>query len=180
MFKINHSLIDILVKYRSFHKKKQTKITHVVGIPLITFAVLIFLSWFEVGIERIFHLDFVWIAIVLVSLYYVWMNFALGLIMFVIFLIMAFFATLLSLDIPTWPGFWVGIICFVVGAIFQAVGHAIEGKKPIMMDNLGMIFIAPLFITLEIFFWIGWFKPLEEKIKAKEEPTPVKKAVPKK
>lgn len=167
MLKLNMSLVDILATYRQFHTKKQTKLTHLIGIPLITFAILIFLSWFEVGIERIFHLDFVWIAIVLLSLYYVTLNVVLGLVMFVVFLILAFIATLVSLDIPTWPGFWVAVVFLVVGAIFQAIGHMMEGKRPIMFRDFGMVLIAPLFIVTEICFYFGLFKDLKAQINAK-------------
>ena len=40
----------------------------------------------------------------------------------------------------------------------QLVGHAFEGRKPALADNLFQIFIAPIFLCAELFFALG-YKP---------------------
>jgi uncharacterized membrane protein YGL010W len=35
------------------------------------------------------------------------------------------------------------------------VGHAFEGRKPALADNLFQIFVAPIFLAAEVFFALG-------------------------
>jgi len=43
-------------------------------------------------------------------------------------------------------------------------GHAIEKRRPALADNFFQIFIAPLFLVAEIFFFLGFRKDLEKEI----------------
>jgi uncharacterized membrane protein YGL010W len=52
---------------------------------------------------------------------------------------------------------WFAIL-FVGGWILQLVGHVFEGRKPALADNLFQIFVAPIFLTAEAFFALG-YKP---------------------
>jgi uncharacterized membrane protein YGL010W len=54
-----------------------------------------------------------------------------------------------------WAAF---LVLFVGGWIIQLVGHAFEGRKPALADNLFQIFIAPIFLCAEVFFALG-YKP---------------------
>ena len=47
---------------------------------------------------------------------------------------------------------------FVGGWILQLIGHAFEGRKPALTQNLFQIFVAPLFLCAEVFFALG-YKP---------------------
>jgi len=41
--------------------------------------------------------------------------------------------------------------------IAQFVGHGVfEGRKPALMDNLLQVFSAPLFVTMEVLFLLGY------------------------
>ena len=44
---------------------------------------------------------------------------------------------------------------FVAGWVVQLVGHAFEGRRPALVDNLLQIFNAPLFLTAEVLFLFG-------------------------
>jgi uncharacterized membrane protein YGL010W len=48
-----------------------------------------------------------------------------------------------------------GIALFVVGWIFQSVGHIWEGKKPAFLDDLMGLIIGPLFVAAELVFLMG-------------------------
>ena len=52
---------------------------------------------------------------------------------------------------------WFGVL-FVGGWILQLAGHAFEGRKPALADNLFQIFVAPIFLCAELFFALG-YKP---------------------
>jgi uncharacterized membrane protein YGL010W len=53
-------------------------------------------------------------------------------------------------------------ILFVGGWIIQLVGHAFEGRKPALADNLLQIFIAPVFLVAEIAFMLGLRKNVHD------------------
>jgi uncharacterized membrane protein YGL010W len=47
---------------------------------------------------------------------------------------------------------------FIGGWALQLAGHAFEGRKPALTDNLFQIFVAPIFLCAEILFALG-YKP---------------------
>jgi uncharacterized membrane protein YGL010W len=55
-----------------------------------------------------------------------------------------------------------GAAWFVVflggGWVIQLVGHAVEGRKPALADNVLQIFVAPIFLAAEALFALG-YKP---------------------
>ena len=69
-----------------------------------------------------------------------------------------------SIDGPTTLGIWTFIISFVAASILQFYGHYLEGKKPAFMDNIAHAFVAPLYMTAELFFMAGYMLPLKEEI----------------
>jgi uncharacterized membrane protein YGL010W len=56
---------------------------------------------------------------------------------------------------------------FVGGWILQFAGHAFEGRKPALADNLFQIFIAPIFLVAELFFALGLKRDVREKVEAR-------------
>ena len=61
-----------------------------------------------------------------------------------------------------WLGTGTGM--FVVGWIFQLVGHVYEGKKPAFVDDLTGLIIGPLFVVAEVGFAIGMRAEVEQQI----------------
>jgi len=60
---------------------------------------------------------------------------------------------------------WVAFAAlFVVGWIIQLVGHAFEGRKPALVDNLFQILIAPIFLCAELFFALGYKPALHARV----------------
>ena len=54
---------------------------------------------------------------------------------------------------PTWLA--IGIGAFVVGWVFQFIGHHFEGRKPAFVDDLVGLVIGPLFVVAEAAFALG-------------------------
>jgi uncharacterized membrane protein YGL010W len=52
--------------------------------------------------------------------------------------------------LPFATSFLIFLATFVLGWIIQLVGHAIEGRRPALADNLLQVFNAPLFLTVEV------------------------------
>ena len=86
-----------------------------------------------------------------------------------------FTLTLLVLSdrVSVWPlrdSLLVFLATFLGGWLIQLVGHAFEGKRPALADNILQIFNAPLFLTVEVIFLLGFRKDLRGSAEANPAP----------
>lgn len=60
----------------------------------------------------------------------------------------------------------IGAVVFVVAWILQFVGHGkFEGRAPALLDNLMQaLFLAPLFVWLELLFFFGYRRELQDRV----------------
>lgn len=61
---------------------------------------------------------------------------------------------------------WLGITVFVIGWIFQFIGHKYEKAKPAFIDDLNQLLIGPFFLMAEVFFMLGLEGELDNTITA--------------
>jgi len=66
--------------------------------------------------------------------------------------------------VSVWLAWGIGL--FVVGWVFQFVGHYYEGKKPAFVDDIMGLVIGPLFVVAEVLFMVGARKTLHADIVA--------------
>lgn len=156
------TITEQLSKYAEYHRDTRNIATHFVGIPMIVAAVAILLSRpaFSVG-GVTFSAATALTAAALA--YYFMLDIGFGLIM------AALMGAALWLgqwsaaqDTATWLALGVG--GFVLGWIFQFVGHYYEGRKPAFVDDLSGLVIGPLFVVAELLFLLGLRKDLEADI----------------
>lgn len=155
--------VEQMAMYTAYHRDGRNKATHFVGVPAIAFSLLIpmaFLRFAEIG----------GYGISLATL------FALGVIVYWIVLDAGFgIVTALALLPLLWLADWVvrqGAttawivfgVAFVGGWIIQLVGHAFEGRKPALVDNLLQVLIAPVFLVAELAFALGLRRGLYETV----------------
>jgi uncharacterized membrane protein YGL010W len=57
----------------------------------------------------------------------------------------------------------------VGGWVFQLIGHAIEGRRPALMDNFFQVFIAPIFLIAELFFALGLRRELQASVRRQSQ-----------
>ena len=126
--------------YSEYHQTKGNKLTHYVGIPLIVFGTFGLFS--KVGINEFLNLGFLfWI---LTSIYYIKLDqykYAIP------FCIMSFgvYGASLYLQATTHA------VIFIVGWIFQAIGHyKYEKKSPAFLTNFYHLLIGPYWIYREL------------------------------
>ncbi len=159
------SVVDQLAMYSCYHRDGRNVATHMVGIPFIVLALLALLSRPEWSLGG-FLLTPAIIVVTIGVLYYLLLDVILGIIM----------AVLLALGV--WLGFWFaalstqvwlafGIGLFVVGWVFQFVGHAYEGRKPAFVDDIMGLAIGPLFVVAELMFLLGLRKTLYKEVEIK-------------
>ncbi len=171
------SMIDHLATYASYHRDKRNVLTHLVGIPMIVLSILVILShWFFLQVAvpwgddaRVISLTFAFIAGVIASLYYLRLDIRYGLTMTILIGLGCWLASQIAkLGITPW---WVtGVALFVVGWIFQFVGHYYEGKKPAFLDDLIGLIIGPLFVVAEVSFFLGLRKDVHQAVTKKAGP----------
>ena len=154
----------LLSQYAAYHLNHKNILTHFIGIPLIVFSILCLtarVGFIGGGIELTLALG----LIVVTSIYYLSLDRIFAFIMLVILLAMYPLALKIAhLDWMLWLSLSIGI--FVVGCLFQFVGHFYEKKKPAFTDDIIGLAIGPLFVLAEMIFMLGFRKNLEERILA--------------
>ncbi len=150
------TLEDQMSVYAAYHQDARNKATHFVGVPMIIVSLFIPLAWLRVDVGG-FAVTGAMVFAAVVLTYYFFLDIPLT-----IATSAATIAFLLGADWIARQGTlvgWSGFAVLVVGGwIIQLVGHAFEGRKPALADNLFQIFIAPIFLCAELFFALG-YKP---------------------
>lgn len=143
-----------LASYAAVHRDMRNKATHFVGIPVIVFSLLLIAAE---GRFQLFGRE-VSVALALTVLAVLgWMalDFGIGLLMAVGMAVAWYAAEALAgaLGSSTWVAF---AVLFVGGWILQFVGHAYEGKRPALADNIFQAFIGPMFLVAETLVATGY------------------------
>ncbi|NCN08635.1 MAG: DUF962 domain-containing protein [Leptospira sp.] len=154
--------------YSAYHQEKRNVWIHVLGVPTISFSLLLVLSWVPLFSIEGFQVTLAMAAAVLVLGYYFTLDFIFSSVATILFGTILYFANSLSttLDSTTvWSIFAGGQI---LGWGTQIYGHYVfEKSRPAFLDNLFQALVsAPLFVVADVFFELGLRKNLEEDIKA--------------
>lgn len=162
------SLEDHLSSYASYHRDPRNIATHFIGIPLIVLAITVLLSrpsFTAVGLV----VSPAVVVTIGVSAYYLALSRGLGLLMTgLLALCVGVGAWVAQLSTAAWLS--LGIGGFVVGWVFQFVGHFWEGRKPAFVDDLMGLVIGPLFVVVEALFALGLLPGLQRAIEARSGP----------
>ncbi|WP_163120799.1 Mpo1 family 2-hydroxy fatty acid dioxygenase [Acinetobacter portensis] len=155
-------LEKLLSQYAAYHLDRKNVFTHFIGIPLIVFAILCLTA--KAGfVVAGFPITLALLLIVASVIYYLSLDLIFGVVMAAIFAIAYPYALMITeMSITHW--LTLSISTFVIGWIFQFVGHFYEKKKPAFMDDVIGLAIGPLFVLAELIFLMGLRKPLEEKM----------------
>ena len=156
------TLEDQMSFYAAYHQDARNKATHFIGVPMIVFSLLIPLGWLRVELDG-FPLSAALLTTSILLLYYLVLDIPLGLAMAAVFALMLWGAEPLSRASLGISAAWF-LVLFVVGWALQLWGHAFEGRKPALVDNLFQIFVAPIFLAAEVFFALGYKPELHEAV----------------
>jgi len=161
------TLTDQLAQYAAYHRDRRNIATHFMGIPLIVIALAVLLSrpaWTFAALP--FSVSQAWVLFGLSVLYYFVLDVPLGLMMTAVSLMcVACGAWLAAQSTGVWLTSGIGL--FVIGWVFQFVGHAAyEHRKPAFVDDVIGLLIGPLFVLAETLFAFGWRPALRAAIEA--------------
>lgn len=151
-----------LARYREYHHDHRNVLTHAVGIPLIVLAITTLLARpvFELGG---LVLTPAIIVAALAALWYVSLDTRTGLLMTALLAIFVILGGLIAtISTAAWLGGGFGL--FVIGWVFQLVGHKFECRKPAFVDDLRSFLVGPLFVVVEGLFALGLLKGLRQEM----------------
>jgi uncharacterized membrane protein YGL010W len=148
------TLAEQLRSYAAYHRDPRNKLTHFVGVPLVTFSLFVLLGWFRFvhAPDAPLSLAVVFYAGVLV--YYFLLDWQVALLQLPFSLALLWLADRAAV-LPFAQSGAIFLAAFVGGWVIQLAGHAIEGRRPALADNLLQVFNAPLFLTTEVLVLLG-------------------------
>ncbi len=150
-----------MAMYSAYHRDKRNQMTHHVGVPMIVFSVMVLLSQTTVYAFDFGTMTLAGLLIGILLLVYIVSTPMVGLVALIIYSVLLYWAEQIGAQGAATAYTTFGVL-FVVGWIIQFWGHAYEGRKPALFDNLLQIFMAPAFLIAEILFSLG----LEQGLKA--------------
>jgi uncharacterized membrane protein YGL010W len=153
------SLKEQLDSYAAYHRDPRNKLTHFFGVPLVTFSLFLFLSWLRFYYAPDLPITAAALFYLIVMIYYLRLDWSITLIQAPFTLVLLALADRVAL-LPFGFSLSIFVATFVLGWIIQLVGHAIEGRRPALADNLLQIFNAPLFLTVEVLSLLGMRRDL--------------------
>jgi uncharacterized membrane protein YGL010W len=156
----------LMVQYAHYHRDRRNIATHLVGIPLIFMAIGVLLlgpSWSVAGLT----VTLAWIMWALTSLWYLSRgDVLLGVATSVVngLLIAAAHEVpplAQDLGLAVWQA---GLGLFVIGWVFQFIGHYFEGRKPAFVDDLVGLLVGPMFVVGEVLMAVGLLQRMHRDI----------------
>ena len=128
---------------------------HYIGIPAIVLGLLIALSWLSVTIAARWDISFAWIGMVILAIYYYFLDIKMAIVMSVILILVTLLCTWIAYPRPTSASLILFLVLFIGGWILQFIGHTFEKTKPAFLANVNSILIAPLYVVAELILALG-------------------------
>lgn len=129
----------VFTEYGAYHRDRRNRACHAVGIPLIVLGLLGLASQVKLG-----PVDLAIVLAVATLVFYASIDLRGAFVSAVIFAALYFAAIHLNWRLDAGA--------FVVGWVFQLVGHYFEGKKPKFLENVTYLLIGPLYLFEEVTF----------------------------
>lgn len=163
----------LMVQYAAYHRDRRNIATHLVGIPMIFTAIAMWLA-FPPGKWGHYGITAAWLMWAVTSFWYITRGDALlGVATAVVNGLLVALAHQLVGQAPGWgvPGWQPGLGLFVVGWVFQLVGHWFERRKPAFADDIVGLLVGPMFVVAEVLMALGLLRALRQAVEAKAGPS---------
>jgi uncharacterized membrane protein YGL010W len=154
--------IEQMAMYSAYHRDARNKATHFVGVPAIAFSLLIPMAMVRFADLGSYTLTLATLFALAVMIYWIVLDPPFGIATTAIFVPAVWLADWIAQHAGAATAWITFAVLFVGGWIIQLVGHAFEGRKPALVDNLLQIFIAPVFLVAEAAFALGLRKALHD------------------
>lgn len=161
--------VDLLTDYARYHRDQRNIQTHMIGVPMIVFAIGVLLSH---PLLRLGHVTLTpaWALFAPIALWYLSRgHLRLGLATSLSMAALLALAQVLAHHQEAWLA-W-GVALFAIGWVFQFVGHYYEGRKPAFTDDAIGLLVGPMFVLLELLATLAPFRALAMSIESRAGPT---------
>lgn len=153
-----------LAIYGRYHGDARNCAAHCLGIPLIFLSVLLVLGLWQmpIGVGKI---DASIGSILLIPATLIWLalDVGVGCAMLTVILPLTVAAEWIARNGSAAQTLLLASICFVVGWLFQIVGHIVfERRKPAFLDDLSQMLIGPMFLAAKALVALGWRRDLAD------------------
>jgi uncharacterized membrane protein YGL010W len=142
------SLSQQIESYASYHRDARNKLTHFFGVPLVTFSLFLCLGWIRLT-DSALPVTAATIFCAVVFVYYLILDWRIALCQSPFSLLLLWLADWVA-RLPFKESLLIFALAFIGGWLIQLLGHAFEGRRPALFDNLLQVFNAPLFLTVEV------------------------------
>ena len=133
----------LFADYASFHQTAGNKFFHRLGIPMIMLSLIGMLTQVPIFDAGTIRFDAAMLLIAASAAYYFVIEWRLAIAMIAISIAFYF----IGAAIP----FWINVALFVLGWIFQFIGHSVyEKKKPAFLRNFVHLLVGPLWILNDL------------------------------
>jgi uncharacterized membrane protein YGL010W len=158
------SIVAQMAVYEAYHRNPWNKVTHLFGIPIIVFSILIPPGWLRIPVGPITVTGaLLVVGAALVYYYLLDVSLAAGMTLVLSCLLLA--ADAVS-RLPLQTGLTVFVGAFVGGWILQFIGHSVfEKRKPAFTDNAFQLVIGPIYILAEGYFLLGIKRSLQSEVR---------------
>jgi len=154
--------------YLRYHRDARNKLTHLFGVPLIVFALLIPMSWPGIEVAGV-RITLAHAFLLLVLGYYFWLDAGLAAALTIAAAGLLRAAQWIA-GVGTAAAWLVCAAAFAGGWALQLLGHYYEGKRPALVDNIWQVFVAPLFVMAEVLVKLGWKRDLLSRAEHNDAP----------
>ncbi|HEV7238249.1 MAG TPA: Mpo1-like protein [Thermoanaerobaculia bacterium] len=133
----------LFADYAAFHQTAGNKLFHRLGIPMIMLSLIGMLTQVPLVDVATIKLDLAMILIAASSAYYFVIEWRLAIAMIAVSIVFYF----IGAAIP----FWINVALFVLGWIFQFIGHKVyEHKNPAFFRNFVHLLVGPMWILNDV------------------------------
>lgn len=164
------SLEEDLARYAAHHRDRRNIATHFFGIPLIVFAIVLTLAIVSIPAGGV-TITMAALASIGTCAFYFRLDPAFGTAMATTLFLMCALASEITARLADGGVLALAAALFAAGWALQFWGHRFEGVKTAFPDDAKQLFIAPLFVCAEVFFFFGAKTALRRFIEERAGPT---------
>jgi uncharacterized membrane protein YGL010W len=136
-------IADYFADYAAYHRTAGNKWFHRLGIPLIMLTLLGMLARVTLLQTGGVRVDAAMVLIVIAEVFYLALEWRLGVAMLIVSIAFYFLGAALPLSVD--------VALFILGWIFQFVGHSVyEKKQPAFLQNVTHLLVGPLWILNDV------------------------------
>jgi uncharacterized membrane protein YGL010W len=166
-----------LTQYAAYHRDRRNIATHLFGVPLIVFSLVLALSVVQIPAGPL-NATLAVVVVIAATIFYLMLDLAFGVTMAIAFFAMCAISSEMTARLPDAAILGSAAGIFTFGWALQFWGHKFEGMKPAFIDDTKQLLIGPIFVVAEVFFFLGAKTALRRYIEERVGPTVARRTHP--